>query len=214
VKQNLHEKPGQAQVLAGIVFIIFFTVAFLVGCSTPAKQKWLPRFFDGVPVPGVKTNQTAVQYDEDGRPLVFKEALQINLTPPVVPSYSRHPPYENKECSECHKSKYSPELKGPENRICFACHDDFLEKAKFKHQPVEECRSCHDPHGSAFPKMLTKPGNSLCFDCHEEKDLSQGNHVANAKKDCLLCHEPHVGHDEFLLKLDEKQVNPKPATAK
>jgi predicted CXXCH cytochrome family protein len=213
VKQHFHEKPGQACIVAGGVFAMVMLLALLVGCSAPAKHKWLSTFFDGVPVPGAKTNQPIAQYDEDGRPLVFKEAPQVNLTPAVVQPFTRHPPYENKECNECHKSKYSPELKGPENQFCFSCHDNFLEKAKFKHQPVDDCRSCHDPHGSPFPKMVKKLGSSLCFDCHEEKDMAAvKTHAGNPKQDCLVCHEVHTGHDAFLLKA--KLSNLKPASGK
>ena len=35
--------------------------------------------------------------------------------------------------------------------LCWDCHDNFLEKAKFQHDVVEDCTGCHKPHQSAEP---------------------------------------------------------------
>ncbi|MDB6028071.1 MAG: hypothetical protein JWM68_4294 [Verrucomicrobiales bacterium] len=189
-----------------MIVLLLTTLALVVGCSTPTKQKWLSRFFDGVPVPGGPTNQVTVQYDESGKPLDLKEAPKIDLTPKVAPVFYRHPPYEDKQCSECHKSKYSPELKAPQKDVCFACHDDFAAKLKFKHQPVEngECNACHDPHGSPLPKMLTKLDGALCSECHDSF-AKKNKHQPVENGECLSCHKPHASEfAKLLLKPDGK----------
>lgn len=219
-----------AKCIAGVVFLAFISFALIAAGETSRKQKWLRFFFDGVPDPNAKTNQPAIQYDEDGRPLVATESKQIDLTPTNVPAFTHHPPYANRECSECHLSKYSPELKAPEKDVCFACHDDFFEKAKFKHQPAEngECSACHDPHGSPFPKMVKKVGKESCMECHD--DFSKKfKHTPVENGECLSCHNPHASqfakltikqdaklcfecHDDFQQKLEKAAFKHDPAS--
>src|SRR5947209_4789829 len=90
-------------------FVILCAVAILVGCSTQSKHKWMTRFFDGVPVPGASTNRgPVVRYDEDGHPMGILTPLPTNVAAAVAPPFTRHPPYEERKCTECHESKYSP----------------------------------------------------------------------------------------------------------
>lgn len=185
--------PSFPQWIAGIVFVLLIGFALVASGETSRKQKWLKFFFDGVPDPNAKTNQPAIQYDEDGRPLAVTLAPPINLVHTNVQAFTRHPPYDDRQCGECHKSKYSPELKAPEKDVCFACHDEFPAKLKFRHQPVEngECSSCHDPHGSAFPKMVKKLGKELCMDCHDDF-TKKVQHLPVANGECSSCHTPHA----------------------
>ena len=163
----MNQRPPTRRSLAGFVpaLLAMLTAGGLIlaGCSTPEKkQKWLTFFFDGVPGTGA-TNVSNIQYDEDGRPLEIGTASVVPPNPedveaaamPTSFKFFAHPPYEEKSCNECHISRVAVRLKGPEKQVCFACHDDFLAGAKFKHQPVEdECSACHDPHGSSHPHML------------------------------------------------------------
>ena len=55
--------------------------------------------------------------------------------------------------------------------MCWDCHDNFIEKAKFKHDVVEDSAPCHDPHQSAENNLLKKISSKMCADCHDEKDL-------------------------------------------
>ena len=222
-------KPGRAQWIARIIFVAFIGFALISAGETSRKQKWLRFFFDGVPDPNAKTNQPAIQYDEDGRPLVVKEAQRINLTPTNAPAFTRHPPYADRQCGECHKSKYSPELKAPQKDVCFACHDDFLKKAKFKHQPAEngDCHSCHDPHGSPYPKMVKKLGKESCLECHDDFS-NKFKHLPVENGECTSCHNPHASefskltikpdaklcfecHDDFQQKLQKAAFKHDPA---
>jgi predicted CXXCH cytochrome family protein len=85
--------------------------------------------------------------------------------------------------------------------LCWDCHDNFLEKAKFKHDVVEDCTGCHKPHQSAETRLLAKNILKLCGDCHDDKDLKAVKaHAGTEGKSCVACHDPHVGKDKFLLK--------------
>jgi predicted CXXCH cytochrome family protein len=85
--------------------------------------------------------------------------------------------------------------------MCFECHDDFLEKAAYKHTAVDDCSSCHKAHQADEKFLLIKNSQQLCFECHETKDLAQVKaHDKAALENCLKCHDPHAGKDKFLLK--------------
>ena len=143
----------------------------LVGCSTGTKQKWLSFFFDGVPPPGGATNRTRVVYDEDGRPMeVLPPPPTVNSNHLIQVYYSIHPPFEKKECNDCHESKYSEKVKTPQTQLCFTCHANFLANAPTKHAPADwgECTMCHDPHQSTNRFLLLQTGKALCFECHDD----------------------------------------------
>src|SRR5215831_19295373 len=186
--------------LPSVVFIIF-GVVILLGCSTDKKRKWLTFFFDGVPTAGQGTNAPTVVYDENGKPLDRTVVVHTNAPAPKI-KFIAHPPYEDKKCNECHESRFSVKLKGTQRQVCFSCHDDFLEKAKVKHQPVEnsECSSCHDPHGSSNPKMLVQTGQALCLQCHDVfPKTAKSKHQPVENGECASCHSPHSSNFKALL---------------
>jgi predicted CXXCH cytochrome family protein len=116
---------------------------------------------------------------------------------------------ENGDCISCHDPHASANkklLSKPADKLCFDCHEDLqqaLAKAPFKHDPVGngDCASCHSAHQSSERGLLSKPSGQLCLDCHEEKDLAKVKaHLDAPKKNCIECHDPHLGTDKFLLK--------------
>jgi predicted CXXCH cytochrome family protein len=183
--------------LAGIL-----TLAALAGCTTETKHRWLTFFFDGVPPVGAETNPPpAIAYDEEGRAVgVFMPST--NAAPAPAPPFTRHPPYEDRQCTECHESKFSVRLKGTQLQVCFACHENFLPALKVKHQPAEngECTACHDSHGSPLPKMLTKAVPALCAECHDDV-LAKGavKHQPVENGECSACHAAHGSAQKGLL---------------
>jgi len=89
--------------------------------------------------------------------------------------------------------------------LCWECHDNFLEKAKFQHDVVEDCTSCHDPHQSSENFLLKEKVLQLCGECHDDKDLkADKGHAGFEGKSCTDCHDPHVGTDPNLLKPSAK----------
>jgi predicted CXXCH cytochrome family protein len=212
---NYVSRPGQLLrkclfVLHPSLWLVALAAALVVvGCSSPQqKQKWLTFFFDGVPTAGATTNQPVVQLDEDGRPLVFVQAPQTNLAAFAAPAFTKHPPYDEKKCSECHVSKFSVEMKGSQKQVCFGCHKDFLTTAKVKHQPAEnsECTACHEPHGGPLPKMVTKAGKALCLECHDDPLANLKVLHTPVSEGCHECHTPHASEHAKLLTKSTKAL--------
>jgi predicted CXXCH cytochrome family protein len=119
-----------------------------------------------------------------------------------------HQPVDDGDCLACHKPHASANknllVKGSE-ALCWDCHDNFLEKAKFTHDVVDDCTSCHDPHHSDNNALLKKAVPALCLDCHDQKDLAAvKGHAGMRDKSCTDCHDPHVGTDVNLLKPSAK----------
>jgi predicted CXXCH cytochrome family protein len=180
----------------------------VIGCATEKKQKWLSFFFDGVPATGSPTNSAQIEYDENGKPLDKLVVAQPNQPAAPKQTFVAHPPYEDKKCNECHESRFSVKMKGPQTQVCFSCHDDFLSKLKVKHQPAEngECSSCHDPHGNLNPKMVLQTGQNLCALCHDPfPKAAKSKHQPVENGECLSCHNPHASNSKgLLLKPDGK----------
>lgn len=185
----------------GIAAAVFIVLLLLVGCTTETKHKWLSRFFDGVPACSA-TNAPSAAVEEGVSVTNATVSVAAQPAQPLIP-HSLHPPYHDGNCTECHESKFSQKMKGPMNTVCFSCHDDFLAKAKIKHQPADtgDCRSCHDPHESLNKKLLLRTGKAMCLECHDDP-LAQGKvrHQAVESGDCLDCHNPHASDVKGLLK--------------
>jgi|APCry1669188910_1035180.scaffolds.fasta_scaffold09318_2 predicted CXXCH cytochrome family protein len=183
--------------------VIAFNLGLMVGCRTETRQKWLTTFFDGVPVPGAITNAATAGYDDSGHSLLPPTASVPADTSTVARiKLIIHPPYSEHNCNACHESRYSVRMKDAQKLVCFACHDDFLAKAKFKHSPVEEgsCTTCHNPHESGVAKLLVKAVPALCNDCHDDViGTSKFRHSPAESGECLVCHSAHHSQEEKLL---------------
>lgn len=192
------ERNHTFAVSLGVLFS--FGLVLLVGCATETKNKWLSRFFDGVPAAGA-TNAPAANPEDQVAVATTNGVVAVVAKPVIAPTL--HPPFHDGNCTECHESKFSQKMKGPMNTVCFSCHDDFLAKAKIKHQPVDtgDCKSCHDPHESPNKKLLLRTGKAMCLECHDDP-LANGKikHQAVESGDCLDCHSPHASNVKGLLK--------------
>ncbi|MBI5385148.1 MAG: cytochrome C [Verrucomicrobia bacterium] len=123
---------------------------------------------------------------------------------------SSHAPFEDGDCSLCHKSK-DPKNPGPittnVNAQCLGCHEDFAPILARKSSHVaakENCCNCHNPHNARQRKLLVESGSTLCLSCHEairtltvqakvkHEALTQGSQCSN-------CHNPHGANVEHLL---------------
>ncbi len=141
-----------------------------------------------------------------------------------------HAPFARGRCLSCHEAHYASDrvfLKRQGAPLCFSCHQD-RKKLAAKHQVKNvaslDCLSCHDPHGGQGRGLLRaykhqpyakgncqschrdlKEGPAMCFRCHEEtrKDFyHQHNHLLGGYENnaCLICHSPHVGGNQALLR--------------
>lgn len=134
----------------------------------------------------------------------------LTPTPDLQKPVSVHNPFQDGDCSLCHKNKDRNDP-GPINKavnaLCLDCHDDFAKvmAQKSSHVPAKlNCVTCHNPHNSKFPKLLVQESESLCLRCH----TGISNLVTNAKvkhdalnieHKCANCHNPHAANVEHLL---------------
>jgi predicted CXXCH cytochrome family protein len=144
------------------------------------------------------------------------------------PSIFVHAPRASNECEGCHvmssgpgmfgrgsseaKPRVTPNLARPITSLCLTCHSDKSAKSAQAvglavHRPVEEgrCVLCHHPHAAGRQYMLLGTDSvALCLSCHGEDDrVAAGSaHAEDPQRDCLECHNPHVGKTPRLLKTD------------
>jgi predicted CXXCH cytochrome family protein len=173
----------------GFGIILALALALLTGGwlagAAEAKKK------EGPPVPKTRKNNLA--------PLPEGEKAAIS-----------HGPYEDGDCSLCHKNKDRKDpgpITGSANELCLGCHEDFQKVLARKSSHVaakESCVNCHNPHNAKLPKLLVEDSNALCLSCHE----SISNLVSKAKvkhealttgAKCANCHNPHGANVEHLL---------------
>jgi len=171
------------------------------GCASMTKHDWLNLFFDGVPggssaAPAGKPIQGV---DNDGYPVVLRATAP---TPPESRKINLHPPFGDNDCTACHESKFSQQIKQKPPGLCFSCHDDFLAKAKVKHSPAEEgeCLSCHNPHQSEEKFLLLRKGKALCAECHDDMTPGKFKHAPADEGECIACHNPHQSDQKALIR--------------
>ncbi|MEW6413175.1 MAG: cytochrome c3 family protein [Candidatus Zixiibacteriota bacterium] len=115
-----------------------------------------------------------------------------------------HVPFADGDCTSCHDGMKAHQLIAPVNRVCFACHEDFLESTAnaVVHAPLQRedgCVECHGPHVGYGSKLLLKEGISLCLSCHDDNEFKGKNKHAVAFEDCGNCHQPHTSANSGLL---------------
>ncbi|MBI5394951.1 MAG: hypothetical protein HZA91_06595 [Verrucomicrobia bacterium] len=174
----------------------------LMGCETPTKHELLTFFFDGVdkPIPQVPTPTPDEIRRPASQPSTDALAAELALKEPAA---IIHAPYEVRQCDACHESKFSQKLRADLRDVCLTCHQNVLEKAKFKHAPAEsgDCLICHHPHQSKEKSLLTRAGQSVCLECHEKGELIKApGHKTMGESACQQCHDPHKGDDKYFLK--------------
>jgi predicted CXXCH cytochrome family protein len=205
-----HHRSGRSWGRAFLArnLIILCGIALLVGCNTERSHRWLTVFFDGVPQPGTTNHPPA---NADAAPNQFALARSrpaTNESLAARTTFVSHTPFEDRQCTECHKSQFDVSMKGTQREVCFACHDDFLQKPKFKHQPAEnsECTSCHQPHGSPNKGMVKLVGKALCLDCHDDPVAKVKFTHQPVESGCQDCHQVHASDQPKLLKKTSREL--------
>jgi len=104
-------------------------------------------------------------------------------------------------------------LTSPLKELCIECHATKSARSAFSkdlwiHGPVSDglCTACHSPHQSPFPYMLLmEKSRDLCGKCHA-KGFILAIEEHKQDKECISCHNPHLGKNRFLLKEDLDEV--------
>ncbi len=217
-----HMKKQKNWTFMIVTMISIFFIISTTGCDRHTRYKVLTFFFTGVP----PIDGTASEEVTDNTTLEKKEK-----TPGPVAVFI-HGPYASEQCDLCHvvqsdkpktAEKYAggfPRLQDlpsalllPKNEICTECHDTKDYQSAYKedlwiHGPVSSgmCTNCHHHHASQHNYMLLKEKTvDLCSQCHTGGFiLDSTEHTED--KDCIECHNAHVGKDRFLLKKDYVEI--------
>ena len=211
----------------GLCVIITALCVFAAqGCDKYTRYKALTFFFTGVPHPekqvdfAVSKQRKIVEEGEEGETVTVLSSI--------------HGPYAAGQCFLCHEVNTTAALRkgakgegvarrfdsglpgrllSPIKDLCIECHPTKSMKSAFSqdlwiHGPVSSglCTVCHSPHSTQFSYMLRKGNsNEMCAICHEPGFISQSeDHIEG--KDCISCHNAHLGKNRFLLKKDYDEV--------
>lgn len=144
-----------------------------------------------------------------------------------------HGPYASNQCNLCHETSASGGFRGfgkkegaqtaaagqvsgklvaPVGKLCVGCHTGkSMQEAEaaglWLHGPVSTgyCLLCHAPHASPERYHLLKKPDALCIECHTEGLMSlRAEHEAT--RDCLQCHNAHLGKDSRMLRADYREA--------
>lgn len=175
-------------------------LAGLVSCAEPVRYRVLSMFFDGVPLPGQRSEREVGYAPPPGRFAAGVTAEQeVTLSRKLL--YA-HAPYRENRCGSCHDPGTGEVYRSDRDGLCRSCHTEVTSEPTFLHGPVavEACLFCHHPHGSGFEGLLLADTNDTCYRCHAPGDLTGGaHHVGLDERRCTVCHDPHGGQDRFFL---------------
>lgn len=172
------------------------------GCSSVTRHKVLSTLFDGVPTlpPEAQLCRDYVaQLEARQAEATSKQMAKVERSA----NESRHEPYTEKRCADCHDKNRDEGLIKPKLQLCFECHPSIVD-GLYQHGPaaVGDCLSCHLPHTANFKPLLKLDRNDICSACHREKRLTASLHNSAQEKGlaCPDCHDPHAGNALFFIK--------------
>lgn len=198
----------------------------LTGCNPVTRYKVLTFFFTGVPPMGEE------EKDEEETQVVVARVEKKRSVVVQATRYT-HGPYASNQCFLCHETSASGGFRGfgkkqeaakagagqvsgklvaPVGELCAGCHESKSVASAYQaglwvHGPVSTgyCVLCHGPHAGPEPYMLLKKADALCTECHAEGLVSKrAEH--QEMRDCLKCHNAHLGRDSRLLRAEYREV--------
>ena len=215
-------KQGTKRFAVGTI-LLGIAILFSAGCDKYSKHKVLTFFFTGVPPleweggVALVVNPKPEKTSEDN----VKQKNMISAT---------HGPFAAGQCNLCHivneqadKKREDGGMPGledlpkelllPKEELCIECHvtksmEAAVARDLWIHGPVSTglCTSCHHFHRSAFPYMLKADASiALCTQCHIGGSIIETeDHLSD--KDCMFCHNAHLGKNRFLLRKDYLEI--------
>lgn len=192
---------GRKKILPVLALAIFL----LAGCDPVTRHKVLSTLFDGYPsLPPAENycSDYVAAYVAKAAAAAEGESEQETGIGKKE-NFSRHLPYAEKKCNDCHDQTKENGLIAPSRELCFICHTGFIKGTQV-HGPVAvgECAACHLPHSSKHPSLLKAAQDEICATCHRETRIAAGMHarVEENKLNCVDCHDPHYGDSRYFLK--------------
>ncbi len=189
--------------LIGSLAVVFF----LAGCDATARYKVLTTIFDGVPSP-IPPEKVLEEYYAK-RLQAERDAAAGKVSADASTGLlhvSKHLPYTQKKCKDCHDFSTAVGLIRPPRELCFVCHRKFRDHIRepFVHGPVAvgDCSACHLPHSSENTSLLELDRNKICDKCHHEERLAVEMHdkIMTHGMACVDCHDAHYGQARYFLK--------------
>jgi len=184
-----------------------------VGCATPEERhRLLTMFFDGVPPLYPEEPERVLEGPDPEEPEPLSEEPSEGIAPQVTRArganriVSVHGPVAEKECEQCHSTRYSNQLIAEKEELCWTCHDPEDFAGEVVHGPFAAgfCQACHDPHRSKYEYLLVSDSTDLCESCHEQYDMAAiAEHNSGDERLCQSCHDPHAADRKYMLKGNE-----------
>lgn len=180
--------------------LIPFLVLFILSTCAPIKRhKILSFFFDGVP-----PLDTSIKIFTDTiiNNIVSTTDSIVNTKMVTILEFI-HPPYQEKECNNCHNKNLGVVTLYPQPDLCYQCHENISEAYAYVHGPLlgGYCTTCHHPHKAKLNKLLLRTGQQLCLHCHDATLIYNNEmHSDIETTDCTDCHNPHGGDNNYFIR--------------
>ncbi|MEA2109747.1 MAG: cytochrome c3 family protein [Pseudomonadota bacterium] len=187
--------------------VLTLGLLLLSACDPVTRHKVLTTIFDGVPSP-IPPEKILEDYYQQRRQQELAQAAGVDAGTGQTGRLhvSKHRPYAEKRCKDCHDFTTRVGLVRPPRELCFLCHQDFRSHLRdpYVHGPVAvgDCSACHLPHSSENTFLLEMDRNEICGKCHQEARLAVSMHeqVLTHGMACVDCHDPHFGQARYFLK--------------
>ncbi len=169
----------------------------LAACSSAVRTRLMHFFFEYPPA-SVATTAPPTQ------PATPHDAIAMGTGPP--PRFaSRHRPFVQRECQDCHIRGLGQAPRPDFTAACRQCHEPLFAYHRYGHAPAvtHDCRSCHLMHVSRNEALLKAPQRELCVSCHpaqQSEDALSSYHRGIEAIRCTACHDPHFADNPLLLK--------------
>ncbi len=189
-----------------LIPLVVVTAALLVGCSSEVRTRVMHFFFE------YPADSDAIATDgADGRGSLPSASSADEPPFPGEPGprfASRHPPFVERRCQECHVRGSGQAPRPDFMNACRQCHEPLFAYRRFGHAPAvsADCLVCHFMHVSSNEALLKAPQSTLCVSCHlaqHDDEASDTYHNEIEGLRCTACHDPHSADSQLLLRPEE-----------
>ncbi len=189
-----------------LVLLVVAAAALLVGCSSEVRTRVMHFFFE---YPTDADAIAAGQADDRGSFPAGATADEPPFPGDPAPRFgSRHPPFVERQCQECHLRGSGQATRPDFMTACRQCHQPLFAYQRFGHAPAvsADCRVCHFMHVSSNEALLKAPQATLCVSCHPAQHDDEAADTYHNEIDglrCTACHDPHSAGSQLLLRSEK-----------
>lgn len=219
-----HSKGTRIGIVLAVVAASALTALTLAGQSGRPEQPRSDREFPATGEHSRLGADSCILCHNQGMPL---DATPIFATPHGSMS-DPTAPFANLQCETCHgpgkdharSQRGGGDVPPPmtfglnaesaarsQNAVCLDCHESHGRLGWFGSMHEAEdvpCAACHSIHRERDRVFDAMEQQEACFTCHQERradTFRASNHPLRfGEMACNDCHDPHAGHNEFLLR--------------